>query len=311
MARGGRCSACDEKLGGAARFCAACGAPAGSIGLDVTSAVDDAELVVPGEPLVRERSRWLMPVGLLVVGALVAVLALSRLDGDSGAAEPPPTTSTPTTVPTTTTTSTTTTSTTPAATTTVPIGFVDVSLVPDDLAGTTLILLGMGSQISALDLGTGELTPIESEASFTGDAQLQATPLGIVRRRWTSNSEEVTIIDWDLTERTGFESSELGPVLTGADGELWAMTYGELPSLSLLSREGTLRPVRPVQGWATLAGTIGPDALISSSWSGSTHRVSADGSTELVVSEVSLGGGRDWILTAGCDGTLDCSLFMV
>ncbi len=311
MARGGRCTACDEKLEGAARFCAACGAPAGTAGLDVTPAGDDTELLVPGAPLVRDRSRWLLPAGLVAIGALVALLALNRLDGDSSAAEPPPTTSPPTTTTTSPTTTTTATTTTSAPTTTVAPGFVDVSEVPDELTDTTLILVQQLGSVGALDLDTGELTTLETEVLFASDSQLSTTPVGIVQQRWTADAPVATVVSWSLEEVAVFDSGEIGAMRSTAGGDLWTVAYDGEATLSLMTADGSLVPVRPLDGWASLVGTMDGDALVASGWTGGTHRVATDGTTELVVADMTLAGGRDWVLAVDCDEALDCSARLV
>ncbi|MEO1060491.1 MAG: zinc ribbon domain-containing protein [Actinomycetota bacterium] len=305
MARGGRCPACDEELVGAARFCAACGAPVGAGSLTVAPNADEVGLA-GGQPLVRDGSRWPMLAGVLVVAGLVAALALSRIgDDSSSAAEPPPdTTAAPTTTTTPSPTTTTTPPTTiPPTTSSVPPGFVDVSEVPADLADTTLIVFDSNGDVAALDLGTGQLTPFESPFDFRGEDQITSSPFGIVVQRWTANSS-TTALDWDLRELATL--SEASAFQTVDDG-MWALDWDGTIQLRWLGESGPPIEARSFDGWANLVGTIDGDALIANAWSGATHRIATDGTTIEVGSGLAIAGGRDWMIAVECDQALVCT----
>ncbi|MEM9713636.1 MAG: hypothetical protein AAGA17_15565, partial [Actinomycetota bacterium] len=204
MARGDRCRVCDARLGRAARFCASCGTPVGDEGLVVATSGDGPPTGRPVE-LDRGPARWPIATAVLAVVALVVALAATRSvdspDADEAAATTTtqPTTTT-TTTPTTTSPSTTstTTSTTAGPTTTVAPGLVDVSAVPDDLTDTTLLLLGAGTDVSSLHLGTGELVTFESPVRFGTDEQVWSTSAGIVRQRFGPDETTSELLGWDL-----------------------------------------------------------------------------------------------------------------
>ena len=239
-----------------------------------------------------------------MVVALAATRSVDSPAADEAAATtttPPTTTTTPTTTPPPTSP---TPSTTAGPTTTVAPGLVDVSAVPDDRADTTLLLLGAGTDVSSLHLGTGELVTFESPVRFGTDEQVWSTSAGIVRQRFGPDETTSELLGWDLAPIATFD--EIGGLHEADDGAVWVLSYGDEVRLERIDRDGTVDTTRSLDSWVRLVGSFDGDAVISSTWAGAPYRIAPDGSTELQTETIAINGGRDWILTIDCDDGLLC-----
>ena len=179
---------------------------------------------------------------------------------------------------------------------------IDVSDVPEALAGTTVVVPGRPAL--AVQLGTGAVMELAGVELDEVERVIDTTERGVVVRDENGSGK---LVDWSFATSTGLGWNVWPGSVVVSDENIWMIDgLGDDRQLVRIDLQGRRTTVRGVPEWVSLVGGGDGSAYVSSVASASVVRIADDDRLTRVADGIGALGGEEWLLLLVCDDQLAC-----